>query len=784
MSRSSSNPPRCSLSSIFTQYARREDLIKVFSYLRLCDIASLIRTCKYVYHIFITSPDLQLRHRLAHLSVPSTLPLVLPPSLRSSREPTSADKIDSLLERERRLDELQPSSSGHWKDFGEEHVAIRSGHMLARHREGLEGVVDRGGCGRVGESLPGTEGSGKSTSEAESDVDRLRKTVEGILDPKDGPLNWSSWSVVRLPGVGTDADALARGGTKEQGLWSWRTEAGTYTQAMDMCVEDNVVVALTGSAHFTTNPPSIDHAYLAIRMWFFTLLPSRWSTCPPNGRFDPIPHPEEPLPYIELLYPVNPNKPMEAKCELSPGGRVVLRLEARGPKETLFLGAWDWKKGISLGMMAPSPEIPILATNYNLLGPLMVVSAIRKTPVTCYPEDYSSWAEGPGLPSKMPPANEVIFDFSLDTYALLPPSRGTPPHDPLPNIDPGGERYRPRMPCTWEASSMQCWIPLRSHQLPPIGYVPGSTIGDTFPRFLTMERLSVDGELIVDGEHAAALSFSILDRTNIVDLPTLVRGSLAALHSKADQCLLSQPEGQRAVDSCSDEAHTKTRSSQAREWAEQVFDQVKREGDKHEKEASRSPRMTSRVFHLIGETLPGETYLPEGLLTFSRQSWEAWGMTGTNLRTGSVASLDAVYGTREVRFLPLEKEKESSVELGETHDVHYLLVSSNYNTTSLASAPAKKTSPFDTFFGKMVNVAQTGRDGRPCKLRLERTPQTHLLDVPGGVEGGMRSFLEFRSERAELKARLIEGAKTGIFFDGSHLVLSGYEPGGLYIISF
>lgn len=85
-------------------------------------------------------------------------------------------------------------------------------------------------------------------------------------------------------------------------------------------------------------------------MYFYVLVPPSGTSPPSLGYFDPIPHPDAALPFIEIIVP-NVSEETTATFDMAAGGQVsLLFVDDDLDTEEVYVGVWDWKNGVCLGV--------------------------------------------------------------------------------------------------------------------------------------------------------------------------------------------------------------------------------------------------------------------------------------------------------------------------------------------------------------------------------------------------------------------------------------------------
>ncbi|AFR92964.1 hypothetical protein C343_00850 [Cryptococcus neoformans C23] len=273
-----------------------------------------------------------------------------------------------------------------------------------------------------------SEYSSVGTSAWEETMETLTSGVGGLnvqkqLTRKNG------WEVYGVKGTASDEEAKAKGGIQKHGHWSWKFDMGKSFDRIDMCVKDNVLISVA---------------------YFYQLIPPRGTNPPWNGICKLVPHPEGALPFIEIQ--ILNNHECYGTFSITPEGLFSVAMADEQRKNTAFVGVWNWKTGLCMGVSSsavstiplPVPNkaiadpniLPTQALHLEVIpmGPLVLVASSRKTPASRDPFDYEMLRmRHEGHPDRAKPGDSYI-DFSIDSYALLsvcyPPPQTKKRHHP------------------------------------------------------------------------------------------------------------------------------------------------------------------------------------------------------------------------------------------------------------------------------------------------------------------------------------------------------------------
>ncbi|OXG29756.1 hypothetical protein C367_02212 [Cryptococcus neoformans Ze90-1] len=520
--------PRNALTSIFTESGHADILLGIFNNLAIKHIPALLRVNKYVNSVFTSSSQLQLRYRRSYHSVsPHTQ------TSASRRITNSAEELGLLIEQEKRLSNLCPSEIRCLHFPNAEIAQVQQNHILVTECINREIVFP---------------------------------------NAPDSNYLWDGWSVWRIRNA-YEFDGESRGGKKVQGVWKWKMNFGAPIDSATMCVEDNVVAV----AYAVNQPPCDTISYnstlkVAHRIYFYSLIPPVGTPQQSDDIFQPpIPHPEATLPYVEVLVPAKHHM-HHIELQLGQDGKVGLLLVSADTTRQNFVGLWDWKAGVSVGKLSPTPDVPV-CEDFRFMGPFILSSVMRdlvKKPedelMVLHNRELDSSASGPrssrlsdftpqrykpasvyddidydseedifqGVSEAIPPPLETVY--SIDTYAPLPTERGTRPFKRTytTHFGPGSEIDEAY---TWDWDEIPFCMPLASLQLPalnttPLGVyeTPLDSIMDSLhvdtdfhPVRLAFESFSVDPALL-RGERLGVIPFTMSgDTSDGLGAPNVVR---------------------------------------------------------------------------------------------------------------------------------------------------------------------------------------------------------------------------------------------------------------------
>ncbi|ODN75686.1 hypothetical protein L198_08143 [Cryptococcus wingfieldii CBS 7118] len=451
---------------LFTQDAYSDVLIGIFDCLTLKEVVSFIRVNKHVHNVFRTSSRLQLSHTQRLFSVP-------PSTFRQGATP--ADSLAALKERQQRMDDFDPSSIiSIQQDRYHELVALENG-LLVFHSE------------------VGRETAGETCFDESSE----------------------GWDVYRVDRGASDIDSLNRGAVRDQGLWHWKTRTSAEFYHIEMCGEDNLVALIfrpMKSQSYSTN--------LSLRVEFYCALPPLGTPAPIDGFLDPIPHPDAPIPFIELIFPVEYAK-AAADLTFGPGGQLAVLMNDRDSEKTIFGGVWDWKKGVCLGSI-PIAEHQIIST-VSPCGPFAFTASTRPVPASVEPGLYDKALcdFGPPPPDDFPEELKGFVQCSFDAHILLPPSLGFPPVKPDPANDYEYAQTYPTMGCSWYMSDIPSAIPVVRFDLPIEDLLPHTLAMAYEPESFNILQLRYSPS-IHESDTLGIFTWGLDDMSNVADLSSLL----------------------------------------------------------------------------------------------------------------------------------------------------------------------------------------------------------------------------------------------------------------------
>lgn len=129
------------------------------------------------------------------------------------------------------------------------------------------------------------------------------------------------------------------------------------------------------SDYHSNQPPCDTISYnstlkIAHRIYFYSLIPPVGTPQQSDDIFQPpIPHPEATLPYVEVLVPAKHHM-HHIELQLGQDGKVGLLLVSADTTRQNFVGLWDWKAGVSIGVsLYCSPSRQQLTCGRNFLLP-------------------------------------------------------------------------------------------------------------------------------------------------------------------------------------------------------------------------------------------------------------------------------------------------------------------------------------------------------------------------------------------------------------------------------
>ncbi|KAK6909815.1 hypothetical protein I204_04730 [Kwoniella mangroviensis CBS 8886] len=518
------------LALLFNDHAYSEILELILGHLGLSDTAKLLRVNKHVNQVFTSSSRLQLSYRKSYHAIPTSS--TNDDNGGSRHKPISAE-LQALLEKEERLESLKPTSIKCIHISNSTMFGSDSGYLL------------------FGE--------------------RLNQLMINPTDEKAG-YQLDSFSIWKISSTENGTEDKSRGGIKHQGYYRWRYnlgKAGCYNM-ITMCVEDNVVAVVRefNKRCCAILPPNSD-VLSDFRIYLYQLLPPTDTLAPAKGTYEGATrHPEAAMGFIEVKLPARYHL-HQMKAQLAPGGRVGLMLRPTGDADFGFLGVWDWKNGVSLGKIAPSPK-PNFPDDFRFFGNFVIISVFRTMdrPTPMEPKNSTSKSKlshrkdrqnrssdvakkmsrgykvrgrtGP-IPSRHnrdvdddeeedndsdedeneAPKRHVDGFCSLEIYKILDPSKG---------MKPSGFAYRahteighdPSEPSTWDYQDIPICEPIVSFLSPPFNMMPAfplSPIDMLLPPEPMISPSSCDlGEVHIDdallkGERDGVMTFTILAST-------------------------------------------------------------------------------------------------------------------------------------------------------------------------------------------------------------------------------------------------------------------------------
>ncbi|OXB39369.1 hypothetical protein J007_00847 [Cryptococcus neoformans] len=191
-----------------------------------------------------------------------------------------------------------------------------------------------------------SEYSSVGTSAWEETMETLTSGVGGLhvqkqLTRKNG------WEVYGVKGTASDEEAKARGGIQKHDHWSWKFDMGKSFDRIDMCVKDNVLISVA---------------------YFYQLIPPRGINPPGNGICKLVPHPEAALPFIEIQ--ILNNHECYGTFSITPEGLFSVTMADEQRKNTAFVGVWNWKTGLCMGVSSSAvTTVPLPVPNKAIADP-------------------------------------------------------------------------------------------------------------------------------------------------------------------------------------------------------------------------------------------------------------------------------------------------------------------------------------------------------------------------------------------------------------------------------
>ncbi|WVQ67387.1 uncharacterized protein L199_005583 [Kwoniella botswanensis] len=401
--------------------------------------------------------------------------------------------------------------------------------------------------------------------------ERMNKLRINPTDEKAG-YQLDSFSIWKLSSTEAEIEEKSRGGTKHQGYYRWRYilgKAGCYS-VITMCVEDYVVAVVREfNRQCCATLPLNSDVLSDFRIYFYQLLPPKGTTPPPKGTCEGATrHPEAALGFIEVRLPARYHL-HQIKAQLAPGGTVGLMLRPTGDADFGFLGVWDWKRGVSLGKIAPSPQLT-LPDDFRFFGNFVMVSVFRtmESPTRLEPKVSTSKSKSHHGKDRQNKSSDVtkkmsrgykvrgrtgpipsrhnrcldndedddhseeddpkdskghidIFCCCLEAFKIQNPSNGTKPSG-FPHDDYTEIGYRSSEPCTWNYQDIPIGEPIVSFISPPFNLMPAfplSPMDILLPPEPMISPSSCDlGEVHIDdallkGERDGVMTFTIFAST-------------------------------------------------------------------------------------------------------------------------------------------------------------------------------------------------------------------------------------------------------------------------------
>ncbi|OWZ81008.1 hypothetical protein C366_00841 [Cryptococcus neoformans Tu401-1] len=114
-----------------------------------------------------------------------------------------------------------------------------------------------------------------------------------------------------------------------------------------MCVKDNVLISVA---------------------YFYQLIPPSGTNPPGNGICKLVPHPEAALPFIEIQ--ILNNHECYGTFSITPEGLFSVAMADEQRKNTAFVGVWNWKTGLCMGVSSSAVStIPLPIPNKAIADP-------------------------------------------------------------------------------------------------------------------------------------------------------------------------------------------------------------------------------------------------------------------------------------------------------------------------------------------------------------------------------------------------------------------------------
>ncbi|WWC89101.1 uncharacterized protein L201_004019 [Kwoniella dendrophila CBS 6074] len=516
--------PSSGISQLFSNQAYSNLIERIFFFANTKSISRLLRVNKYVNELFISSTKLQFHYRQIYHGLPDYSNSTADTNKGSqenvnvthNEKISTMKKLELLLEKEERLDLLKPST------------------MKCIHIPHCNVFEFKKGFLLIGECT--------------------HKIPSGDPQYLTG-YHYDSWSIWKTNADVNQEDVVERGAHKHQGYYRWKIDQGenTYITAT-MCLEDNVI-AVVKEIHeipcSTVTESSTESTY--VRIYLYQLIPPIGTEPPPKGTFQGATrHPETASEFIEIKLPAKFHA-HKMKVELGPNGKLGIGIKSEIRGKFNFIGFWDWKKGVSLGAITPSPHMR-LAEDFRFFGNFVIATIFR---MTTHPPQKPKSKDSKVNSIKRRRANarfdkmrdrqyqvrgrttlaeprdlsghdscdeeEEEVDLrkdlgaSIDTFELYNSANGKKP-SPFAHKSYTDPDYNPNEPCTWEYQDIPICAGITSHLTPFFKSVADPPAGIPFmdlpippsaiPLSCILGDIHIDDALL-KGERDGAMSLTI-----------------------------------------------------------------------------------------------------------------------------------------------------------------------------------------------------------------------------------------------------------------------------------
>ncbi|WWC89091.1 uncharacterized protein L201_004009 [Kwoniella dendrophila CBS 6074] len=493
------------LGSLFNDQAYSNILERIFQQVDSKEVARLLRVNKHINHVFNSSSRLQYPYRKQLHSIPDPpsstecSPLsVLSDNKDNSAEKSVSEKLENLLEKEERLDKLHPRVMKCIHIPNSKIEDLKDGYILM------------------------------------SESTYKFPIAPGYPDQGYRNDSWSIWKIT--DNTKDDVENLiSRGASKSQGYYKWKFDPGyhskpdymNYYDNITMCLEDNVIA--TSVKHLLIPPHLVTEQTTEsslLRIHFKQLIPLKGTAAPPKGVFKHAArHPEAAFDFIEVRVPAK-YICSYTSIHLAPGGKVGVLIKSERPGEFSFLGFWNWKTGVSLGRITPTPHMEI-AEDFQFFGNFVIASSFRNEWTELdMPKTVIGKNAIPGSDKQPIEIKDGILYHDqkrldmftyLETFELMAAEDGKQatlfPHEAYPEQHSNNiER------CSWDYQDTHICIPITSHRTPafnrPVIYTKGRfhglppKPGNVIPQFCSIADVNIDNALL-KGERNGVLTFTI-----------------------------------------------------------------------------------------------------------------------------------------------------------------------------------------------------------------------------------------------------------------------------------